>query len=322
MAARADLSPPEIINLRRLRGADLSPLLAEEATVWRRALHWDFEPSADLVCRYLDMHALSGFALWANQRIAGYCYYVVDEAKALVGDLFVSDPEAVPDAEHQLLHTVLSDIMSSRRITRVEAQLMMLRRPIDLARLRSVFPQVAVETFPRHLLLARLPAAASGAAFHDITFSAWSESFSSLAARLISACYQGHTDSRINDQYSEQTGAMRFLANIVQYPGCGVFYEPASIVAFDRPTGTLVGLSLASRVGTTTGHVTQICVAPWAQRRGIGRELMLRSLDGLARGGCNEASLTVTAANTPAVEMYQQMGFQTLRDFSAYVWQR
>jgi ribosomal protein S18 acetylase RimI-like enzyme len=83
----------------------------------------------------------------------------------------------------------------------------------------------------------------------------------------------------------------------------------------------MVGLSLASFVAHETGHITQICVAPSEQRTGLGYELVRRSLFELALNGCRDASLTVTADNQSAVQLYERMGFQVLRDFSAHVWE-
>ena len=37
--------------------------------------------------------------------------------------------------------------------------------------------------------------------------------------------------------------------------------------------------------------------------------------------GCRSASLTVTAANDDAVELYKRVGFEIARRFSAYVWE-
>jgi ribosomal protein S18 acetylase RimI-like enzyme len=41
----------------------------------------------------------------------------------------------------------------------------------------------------------------------------------------------------------------------------------------------------------------------------------------MARHGCRKASLTVTAANTDAILVYERMGFHKTRVFSAYVWE-
>ncbi len=148
----------------------------------------------------------------------------------------------------------------------------------------------------------------------------WSDHYQDAAAQLIAVAYAGHIDSRINDQYRNNIGARRFLHNIVQYPGCGIFYRPASIVAFEGLTGRVCGISLASLVTPENGHVTQICVSPAVRGTGVGYELLRQSLSALRDMGCTSASLTVTASNEDAVSLYERVGFRTIRRFSAYVW--
>src|SRR5207302_9157636 len=128
-------------------------------------------------------------------------------------------------------------------------------------------------------------------------------------------------DSRINDQYDTVSGARRFLYNIVQYPGCGTFFKPASYVALDRESGELCGLSLSSLVAEQAGHITQICVAPSHRGSGLGDELLRQSLLELYKAGCRGATLTVTAANREAVALYERAGFAIVRRFRAFVWE-
>jgi ribosomal protein S18 acetylase RimI-like enzyme len=149
----------------------------------------------------------------------------------------------------------------------------------------------------------------------------WSDHYTDAAAQLISAAYHGHVDSRINDQYRSAAGARRFLYNIVQYPGCGSFYRPASYAAFEAATGRLCGVSLASLVAEECGHITQICVSPTVRGTGVGHELLRQSLTTLRDMGCRSASLTVTSSNDDAVSLYERVGFRTVRRFSAYVWE-
>jgi len=141
------------------------------------------------------------------------------------------------------------------------------------------------------------------------------------AAYLIPEAYRGHIDSRINDQYDTVSGARRFLYNIVQYPGCGAFFRPASHVALNLDTGELAGLSLCSLVAQEVGHITQICVAPQYRGMGLGYELLRRSLVGLEQAGCRLATLTVTAANREAIVLYERVRFTTARKFRAFVWE-
>jgi ribosomal protein S18 acetylase RimI-like enzyme len=168
----------------------------------------------------------------------------------------------------------------------------------------------------------------------------WSENRHSDAARLIAASYVDHIDSLINDQYRSPGGARRFLTNIVQYPGCGSFFAPASLVALSRDTGkkegapgprplgydqaplALSGVCLASLVANGVGHITQVCVAPSERGTGLGYELLRRSMVALAEYGCHTVTLTVTTANAEALALYERMGFTCRREFAAYVWDK
>jgi ribosomal protein S18 acetylase RimI-like enzyme len=149
----------------------------------------------------------------------------------------------------------------------------------------------------------------------------WSEDYQQAAAAVISLAYAGHVDSRINDQYRSAAGARKFLYNIVQYPGCGDFFRPASFAAFDPEGGGLCGICLASLVSPACGHITQVCVMPWLKGRGVGYELMRHSLEALREAGCEYTSLTVTARNHEAIRLYERMGFRTARHFNAFVWE-
>ena len=321
MAARLEpaLRHPEIVDLRRLSARDLEPLLAEETAAWQNELEWEFDKSADLVRRFVDLRALNGYGLIDGGEIVGYLYYVVEEGKGLIGDLYIRRAYRTVDRENRLLEAALDAIMASRSIRRIESQLMMLHhaaeRPLPHAGCVSVFER----NFMRIDL--RRAALGEGRVRYPMYIEKWSDHYQDTAAQLISSAYTGHVDSRINDQYRSAAGARRFLYNIVQYPGCGAFYRPASYSAFDAGSGRLCGISLASLVAPECGHITQICVSPSVRGTGIGHALLRASLTTLREMGCRSASLTVTAANDDAVELYKRVGFDIARRFSAYVWE-
>ena len=322
MAARlhpAPDRPPEIVDLRRLTARDLEPVLKEEIQSWRDLLEWDFEKSADLVRRCVDLRALSGGALLEDGRVTGYTYYVLEDNKGLIGDLYVQQGLRTPEREYRLLHSGLVSIMENATISRVESQLMML----EYAPYRQLPFADCLRAYGRNFMridLRRGPLA-EGRVRHPMYVEKWSEHYQDATAHLIAEAYAGHVDSRINDQYRSPAGAQRFLYNIVQYPGCGTFYRPASYAAFEAVSGQLCGISLASLVSPECGHISQICVSPAVRGTGIGHELLRQSLTALRGLGCRFASLTVTAANEDAVALYERVGFHTVRRFSAYVWE-
>jgi ribosomal protein S18 acetylase RimI-like enzyme len=322
MAARmhpAPSRPPEIIDLRRLSARDLEPLLTEETETWRSELDWDFEKSADLVRRFVDLRALNGNALIEDGIVAGYLYYVLEDNKGLIGDLYVRREFRTVERENLLLETALRAVTASPPVMRVESQLMMLRyeegRPVPYQQWLNMFER----NFMR-IDLVRSPLS-TGRVRVPMYVEKWSDHYQDAAAQLIAAAYEGHVDSSINDQYRSALGARRFLYNIVQYPGCGSFYRPASFAAFEGVSGRMCGVSLASLVAGECGHITQICVSPAVRGTGVGHELLRQSLTTLRDMGCRSASLTVTASNEDAVSLYERVGFRTVRRFSAYVWE-
>jgi ribosomal protein S18 acetylase RimI-like enzyme len=324
MAARLEPAPavrtPDLVDLRTLSSAHLTALLDVETREWSEALDWDFGKSADLVRRFVDLRALSGGALVESGQAVGYSYFVIEEHKGLIGDLYVHPMYRTVENENRLLYAVLEGLVSGSQVRRIESQLMMILP--DPA--RAIPGSDYLSTYERNFMLLdfdAVPLLPDKPARHRIHIDKWSDHHQDASAQLIAASYAGHLDSRINDQYRSLAGARRFLYNIVQYPGCGSFFRPASYVAFDLDRGWLCGLSLSSAVGPEAGHITQICVSPQVRGTGVGYELLRRSLMTLRDHGCRKVSLTVTAANREAIDLYERIGFRTIRKFSAYVWE-
>lgn len=323
-AARSDPYGDSVVDVHELSGHQVSALLEEEIAEWRRNLDWDFAPSAELVRRFIEMRALTGYALLDANGVAGYSYYVVEEGKGLIGDLYVRAAQRTMERENLLLATVLDALWRTPGTTRVESQLLMLGPGKTTAGVRSMPCAQWFHNYPRLFLEAPLARAVQLEPRHvpGATILPWSERRQEEAAHSISAAYRGHIDSQINDQYRSHAGAGRFLTNIVQFPGCGSFFGPASYIAEDRGTGMLCGMCLASIVADGVGHITQVCVNPEHRGTGLGYELLRRSMLSLAARACRSVSLTVTAANESAIRLYERMGYRTRRAFSAFVWEK
>jgi ribosomal protein S18 acetylase RimI-like enzyme len=310
----------EIVDLRALSSHELAPLLEEEIGSWRDLLDWDFTKSADLVSRYVDLHVLGGAALLEDGAVTGYAYFVVEENKVLIGDLYVRRGARTTERENALLEAALEILGADAPASRIEAQFMMLAADPD-----RQFPSgdFGLSVFERNFM--RMDLRGASLAEERVRklsyFERWSDLYQDGAAQAIAAAYAGHVDALINDQYRSAAGARRFIHNIVQYPGCGAFQRHASFAAFEGASGRLCGVSLASLVAPESGHITQICVTPEMKGAGIGHALLRQSLLALQDMGCRTASLTVTAANRNAVELYERVGFRTVKRFPAFVWE-
>jgi ribosomal protein S18 acetylase RimI-like enzyme len=314
----------EILDLRHFSSADLRPLLEGEAQVWSRLLSWDYRGSADMILRYVDAKILPGYAAIERGRIFGYSFFVYEGSKGVIGDLFVGGLNGAPaEGEHaievRLLTHVIETLQRSPGIHRVEAQLLV-HKTGAVAR---PFLDQGFRRHPRLFMVLPLRSAAATAPNlpPDIEIRPWTEHDYQAAAAVITAAYRGHVDSEINDQYRTLSGSVRFLNNIVRFPGCGIFDAEASFAAIHRPTRSVVGVILCSRVKHDVGHVTQVCVVPELRGQGIGERLLAASTQGLRQRGFELLSLTVTQANERAVQLYERLGFSTARVFDAFVWE-
>lgn len=308
----------EILDLRHMRSQDLEHLLEEEKQLWQRHLQWDYTASAALIKRFVDAHALPGYAAVDGGRTVGYSFYVYEDYKGLIGDVFVSGAFTDGATESELLRNVIETMQGTPGIRRIETQLMNFGdRPIS-----QCFHSQNFRSFGRKFLFRELVDCplSSLSQNPDITLAPWDPRWTSEAAHLITRAYHGHIDSAINDQYRSHAGAMRFLDNILHYPGCGRFDAGCSFLAFRKDTSRLCGMVLTSVVRDRVGHITQVCVDPEAQGTGLGFNLICESLQKLQQRRFHTVTLTVTAANSSALRLYEKMQFSTLRDFQAFVW--
>jgi ribosomal protein S18 acetylase RimI-like enzyme len=314
----------EILDLRHFSSADLRPLMEDEMRVWARLLSWDYSGSAEMILRYVDSKILPGYAAIERGRIFGYAFFVYEGNKGVIGDLFVAAmngnrPSNPREVESRLLVHVIETLQQSPGIHRIEAQLLV----HEAGQVSRPFVDQGFQRYPRLFMVQSLKNTKASAVpiAKDIEIRRWSEQDYQPAAAVITAAYRGHVDSEINDQYRNLSGALRFLNNIVRFPGCGQFDAESSFVALHKGARNVVGVILCSRVRHDVGHVTQVCLLPEYRGQKIGEALLAQTAASLHKRGFSSLSLTVTEANNRAVDLYKRLGFDTKRIFDAFVWQ-
>jgi len=309
----------EVLDLRHFSAAQLRPLLKDEAARWASRLQWDYSKSVELLLEYLDGRVLPGYVAMYSGRVTGYTFSVLEGAKAVIGDTYAfgeteSTKNPVCDT---LLHHLIEMLQATPGVDRIESQLLM----FPVGALAGPFLSRGFKSYPRLFMMGnvnvdshfemRLPM--------GLKLEVWRPEFYDAAAALIHRCYVGHQDSDINDQYRSVAGSLRFLHNIIRFPGCGIFDASNSWVLRDE-RGELKALLLSSRVRKDVAHVTQVCVTPALRGLGLGRLLMQQAARELKRGGGTALSLTVTESNVEALRLYEELGFGVVHRFEAMVW--
>jgi len=324
----------EILDLRHFTAPLLRPLLETEGDVWQERLHWDYRTSARLLMQYLDSRMLPGYAAVDAGRVTGYAFCVYEETKAVVGDVFAlpqassngtrpghERTQSALEIEVTLLRHLFETLQNSPHVDRIESQLLL--HPSG-AHARA-FHEASFQIYRRLFMVEDLAGVPSSPHLNlppELEMRPWRDDDLNAAGKLISEAYAEHPDSVINDQYRSAHGSLRFLHNIVRYSGCGIFSPQVSHIVLERGSREVVGLVLGSRVSGTSGHITQLCVRPHYRRRGLGRLLLNVAAAAFVRQGLSEVSLTVTEANTRAIDLYRSEGYECRHTFDAAVWRR
>jgi ribosomal protein S18 acetylase RimI-like enzyme len=317
----------EILDLRHFSASYLKPVLEAESRAWDQRLRWDFHASANLLLQYLDSRLLPGYVAIENGRICGYVFCVYESEKALVGDVFavpsVANPQSGADVERRLLEHMIELLQHSPGVDRIESQLLLRPHGTHTETLRNTGFQTYERLFMElDLSSASLAGVREFGAMDGLELRTWRDSDFSAAGHLIAQAYEGHLDGIINDQYRSVAGSLRFLHNIVRFPGCGLFDPSASRVLAYRGREEIAALLLCSRVREDVGHVTQICVSRKYRRRGLGAWLLADCSRALRLSGFQALTLTVTRENSDAVALYHRSGFTIRQTFDAMVWER
>jgi hypothetical protein len=229
--------PMQIVDLRQLSSWQLDPLLSEEAQQWHGELQWDYRASVELIKKFVDARSLTGSAIMENGRPVGYAFYVLEEHKGLVGGLFVSPRYSQQELSQRLLTDTLTTLSGIPKLERVEAQLIPFGYALD-----PVLIEYGFRLYMRQFMIAPLPPVENGEALDvlpgliregpgaGLILERWDHRYFEPCARLIQLAYANHVDGEINDQYRSESGALRFLKNIIILPGCGQFQPEASFV--------------------------------------------------------------------------------------------
>jgi ribosomal protein S18 acetylase RimI-like enzyme len=128
--------------------------------------------------------------------------------------------------------------------------------------------------------------------------------------------FRGEHDSEIFPSLGQSQGCRRLMQLI---SGHSCFCAEATWMVTFHPDqrwpaddcATIQGVVRGGR----TGAIQNVGVVSSYRGLGLGRSLMLQALSGFRNLGLSSAVLEVTADNTPAVRLYESLGFRVAHEF-------
>ncbi len=332
----------------------LESLFDEQCAEWLALLDWDYTGPSRLIREVARERELTGFAAVSGGRTVGFAFYVIEEDRCSIGDIYVSKPWRGLAIDRRLAEAILDELSRRPRLHRIESQCVSIGN--DAA--SDLLEAAAFERFERHYMMVdlasrqwkaqekkeslcllqkeifmatgqgaiTLPETSSGRPSHsrepsDVSIREWKEDDFAAASRIIYESYRGEPDRSINSQYASEEGCAELLSVLTEHVWCGDFLPRVSRVAVSGK-GKKVGVLLASRIADGVGHISQISILPHYHGRGIGRRMICEALSEFGSRRFKRVSLAVTSANANAFHLYQSCGFRTRHRFPVFYRER
>jgi ribosomal protein S18 acetylase RimI-like enzyme len=292
--------------------------MQEEQKAWMSDLCWDYSPVCQILLSFIKQKLLPGYVALHENNAVGYVYFLVNQAKGVIGAVYVSRNGQTQEAVEELLSLSISSLKDGQNIKRIEAQIM----PFNNVNLTPSFTQQGFTYFPRHYLELDLNShriKAESSLIEEVI--PWSSAYLDRAADMSLLSYRDQIDAEICEDYQTKAGCASYLRSLVENPGCGIFIPETSFMALDG-RGFPCGFLVCSRISGGAAMIPQIAVHPSHQGKGVGNILMNCCFKRLKALGFRSVSLTVTKKNRRAFEWYQRLGFKIRKEFGAYIWQR
>lgn len=141
-------------------------------------------------------------------------------------------------------------------------------------------------------------------------YAAWSRERLLEHAEAKFHAFHDEIDASVFDCLADEDGCLRLMEEIASkpgfLPGATWLIEHVDQDGFQEPVGTIQGVRATPRYGS----VQNVGVTPAGRGRGLGRALVIAALEGFRDAGLKRATLEVTATNTPAMRMYESLGFR------------
>lgn len=153
----------------------------------------------------------------------------------------------------------------------------------------------------------RIPAAVLPDGYH---WCDWDEDDVERHALVKHRSFRDEVDAEVFSSLGDYYGCLRLMREISQRDE---FLGPATWLIVYRgddglpcDCGTIQGLSQSEQLGS----IQNLGVVPEHRGCGLGRALMLKSLEGFVLARQSRAVLEVTASNLAAVRLYRSIGFR------------
>jgi ribosomal protein S18 acetylase RimI-like enzyme len=139
----------------------------------------------------------------------------------------------------------------------------------------------------------------------------WSPELRDRHAAVKFRCFETEKDGQVFPSFRSAEGCQRLMDYIATNP---LFVPSATwlLIHDDAAQGITVDCGTIQGLASVfdAGAIQNVGIVPEHRGLGLGRALVQAALRGFRESGLTQIALEVTAANVPAVNLYQSIGFR------------
>jgi ribosomal protein S18 acetylase RimI-like enzyme len=287
------------------RGADaeeLAGLYAAEVDRWSHVLAWDTRSSWNQIELGRRLGTVQGLlAHDPNGRVVGWTFYLLHHDVLQIGGFAAASPVATT--------TLLNAILESETASRASS--LTLFAFAEAPGLAKALAGCGLSV-GRYDYLSKALSDEPCQPSPDMR--RWRADDAVAAATLLAAAYGDPQPARPFAPLGTAEEWREYVGQLVVGAGCGLMMPDSSFVV-PGDLERIAGLVLVTSLAPATAHIAQICVAPLAQRQGLGRRLVRAACASASGAGCNRMTLFVESGNARARDLYADLGFGVVASF-------
>ncbi|MHA2252286.1 MAG: GNAT family N-acetyltransferase [Candidatus Kariarchaeaceae archaeon] len=157
----------------------------------------------------------------------------------------------------------------------------------------------------------------------SFAYNTWDVEYKSSVAEFLHTSHftPDHDDSRVFPQFVGVEGCNRMIEEIISNK-YGEFRKNSSTVLSYQ--GVSIGICFFTIMRNEIGYIPEIALNHKYKGRKCGKALLIRSLKNFfeKEPEYSRVELDVTLSNEAAFKLYKSIGFEKIRDYEMYIWNR
>ena len=293
-------------------GASIAQEFLSEHSRWTEGLHWDLDDSLTLIERARTARQLPGLVVRNRTgRIVGWTFYLLRNEILEVGALVGRSASAIRHLLDGILACPEAELAKGLSCfvfpTSSSVRSALERRHFAVTRFPYLARSLSEDLGPEQ--------EATTEDVDSVRLRPWREADAIGTVRLLGVAYAGSTAERCFAPHQDLGEWAQYVGQLLGSPGCGRFMPEWSVVAEERSTQAVVGVTMATRVAPDTAHIAQVAVDPGFEGQGLGGRLVRTSAQRARHDGLQRLTLLVSEDNPAANALYRRLGFQRTTEF-------